>query len=464
MNNIPEILSTQDDTVDNTATIIVMMLLFLTLLLIILIAILLIACKERALFIFREIDLIAITGGKRKKVVGGILIVFFVLYIGVIWIGYLSNYVLFNERRESSETDNPFQKKDLPSSFEIELNVYLSKVKESKAPFLIFNATAGEKPDANPDDLCRKYKHTISDSTYFKSANYSDAQCERTRLNEFTDVYKLKMVYKEIEAQQIKDQFISIRFETDFTQAVHFFEWKFKAVWDYGYMDYATAYSELSGIMTPQDVKNSNKNITSAFKGPQPTVLNLNLIPTHYVNEVEGVVHNGYRVHFADFQRGSIVNKRTLVNEFLSTGEKFEGFSMFFVMNNNQEYFQVRIQKIKSILEVIAYMLGFLSGFILIVRGIKYYLLKETYFLELEKNCEKLFGRHNEMKYEEDDDVTNIELMRLQRTRYRNASQGISREEDIRDDSKLTQRNDTMQLDNSELNEDDESDLKNLQI
>lgn len=174
INNMPEILATSDTSVDRTATFVVLLLLFLTLVVIIIMAIFLSACKERALFIFREVDALPVTGGRRKKVVGGILMVFFVMYIIIIWLGYLTNYMVYNERRESSETSNPFLQKELPSSYEIEITAYGSKVKESNAPFLIYNATANQKPDANPDDLCKKHYHEVIDSIYFKNAKTTE--------------------------------------------------------------------------------------------------------------------------------------------------------------------------------------------------------------------------------------------------------------------------------------------------
>lgn len=153
INNNPKILETNDKTVDNTATYIVLLLIFLTLVVGILLAITLAGCKERSLFIFREMDSLPITGGKRKKVVGGIMMIFFTIYIMLIWSGYLINFLVYNERRESSETNHPYLNKELPSSFEVKIEAYGSKVKESNAPFLIYNGNSGEKADANPDDL-----------------------------------------------------------------------------------------------------------------------------------------------------------------------------------------------------------------------------------------------------------------------------------------------------------------------
>jgi hypothetical protein len=385
--------------------------------------------------------------------------IFFFLYISLIWFGYLINYLMHNERRESSETSNPFLQKDLPSSYEVEIKVYGSKVKESNDPFLIYNATAGGSGDANPMDLCNKGGIKVITSIYFKNNNESSVDCKRNRLNEFTDEYILKLKYVGIPKQEIKDQFINIEFISDYTYAFHFFQWKFKSVWDYGFADAATSYSEVESIMTPQTNKDTNKNITAAFKGPTPTLINIDLIPTHYVNEVEGNFHEGYRVHLADFYRGSTVNKRTLVNKYIASGEELQGMQVQFVVSSSPILFQVRIQKVRSILEVAAYMLGFLAGFILIVRAAKYYLLKERYFLELEKDCEKFFGRHNEVKFEEDDDDSNIELMRLERTRLKVRT---SQTDGIREDTHY--RSSIGQHDNSELNDDEEQDLRQLEI
>ena len=268
------------------------------------------------------------------------------------------------------------------------------------------------------------------------------------------------MKFKEIPETEVKNQFINIALNSEYTYAFHFFEWEFRAVWEYGFEDMPVAFSEMKGIMTPQKVRDSNKNITKAFKGPDPTYLQMSLIPTHYVNEVEGTAHDGYRVHFENFIRGSTVNKRNLVNRYIASGDELKGMTVQFVVNSSPMFFQVRIQRIKSILEVAAYMLGFLAGFILLIRAAKYYMLKETYFLELEKECEQYFGRHNEIKYEEEDDITNIELMRLERTRNR----GSSSKRKVDDESHIDTHNSVIQLDNSELNEDDENDLKKLAI
>ncbi|CAI2376833.1 unnamed protein product [Moneuplotes crassus] len=472
INNVPKIMDTYDVSVDHTATYIVLILVFLTLIFSILIAITLTGCKERFMFIFREIDSLAITGGRRKKVVGGILMIFFLLYLSLIFAGYIISFLVYNERRESSETQSPFLQKEMPTSFEIEIQAYGSKVKESNTPFLIYDATKNEDPDPNPDDLCEKYKqeidlhNTASDmikfSSYFRGAKVGSFKCERNRLNDFTDEYNLKIGFKDIPKGDIKDQIIYISLKSDYSYAFHFFRWKFTSVWKYGFEDYPTAFSEIEGVMTPQKMLDSNKNITKAFKGPEPTSLHMSLIPTHYVNEIEGKNHKGYRVQLNEFSRGSTVNKRNLVNRYIAGGRDLQGLNIQFIVNSSDRFYQVRIQRIKSILEVIAYMLGFLAGFIIIVRAAKYYLLRETYFLEIEKQCEQYYGRHDELKYEEEDDVTNIELMRLERTRHRNRISDESRV--LNTSSEGVNRDSMAHKDEDEFNEDDENDLKKLAI
>ena len=340
--------------------------------------------KERSLFIYRELDIIAITGGKRKKVVGGILMVFFAYYIAVIWAGYLFDYLVRNERRESSETFNPNIKSEMPSSFEIEIKAYMSKVKESDAPFLIYRS--GQKADSNHIDLCIKKKYSIQGSSNFEQASERNISCKRERLNDFTDVYTLKSVYKNVPKDKDATRLINIKLRSNYTQVVHFFHWKLKSVWEYDFSDNPLVYSESEGIMTPQDIKDQNLNITKAFKGPDPTILFFDLVQTHYVNEIEGVVRDGYRVSYTNYKRGSTVNKRTLINQYQYSGENLEGLEVQFQLKDNKMLSQIRIQKIKSILEVLAFMLGFLAGFVLVVRTTKFYLLKETYFLEMERH------------------------------------------------------------------------------
>lgn len=98
--------------------------------------------------------------------------VIFVLYISVIWLSYLYDYLANNERRESSETASPFFNTNFESSFELELKIYVSKVKESDSSLLIM---WNDQNDPNPTDLCKTYKHKIEESLFFKKAGSAEA-------------------------------------------------------------------------------------------------------------------------------------------------------------------------------------------------------------------------------------------------------------------------------------------------
>lgn len=78
-----------------------------------------------------------------------------------------------------------------------------------------------------------------------------------------------------------------------------------------------------------------------------------------------------------------------------------------------------------------------------------------------------MFGRHSEFKREDDDDdITNIELMRLERSRARIMNNStVDKKQEHNEQDRLKNRNsDAVQLDKSDLNEDDENDLKKLEI
>jgi len=89
------------------------------------------AYKERALFIFREIDVPFITGQGRKKVVGGVIMMFFSLIIVVVTSGFFINFFLFNSRTILSETKNPFLDRAYPASYMFRINLYTSRFLDS---------------------------------------------------------------------------------------------------------------------------------------------------------------------------------------------------------------------------------------------------------------------------------------------------------------------------------------------
>ena len=350
INNVPDIFETNNTTFSRIPSIIILVLLFLTFVSIIIIAFLLYLCKERYMFIFRELDMTPITGGKRRKVIGGILMMFFSMYIMIIWTGFIIDFSIYNKRRETSETSNPLLQKELQSSYNIEIEAYCSKVKESNLLIKI-NETVNNKYESNFNNLCDKSKIEVHDSYYFKSAELHDIKWTRIRLNDLTDKYIINLEYSEVPKSEIKNQFVSIKLNSDYTQVFHFFRWRFKSIWE-KYNNDSISWSELEGIITPQSITDINKNITSGFKGTIPTVVYFSLIPTHYVDESVGLIYKGYRVNLSKFERGSTVNKRTITEQYIGADEPSEGFQVQFIVNTSPTLYQVRVQKVKSFIEV----------------------------------------------------------------------------------------------------------------
>ena len=54
------------------------------------------SCREKSLFVFRELDMRAITGGDTKRFIGGIIISFYILWVLTATIGFIVHYVAFN--------------------------------------------------------------------------------------------------------------------------------------------------------------------------------------------------------------------------------------------------------------------------------------------------------------------------------------------------------------------------------
>jgi len=76
-------------------------------------------CKEKSLFIFRELDLLPITGGTRKRWVGGIITMFYFMVIFIIINGFLLHWLFYNRRIEASEVTELMHRDALNESFRI---------------------------------------------------------------------------------------------------------------------------------------------------------------------------------------------------------------------------------------------------------------------------------------------------------------------------------------------------------
>lgn len=101
--NIPETYQINQEGVDKTATIVFVVWSFCAFMILILVVAMNNQCKEKSLFIFRELDLLPITGGTRKRWVGGIITMFYFMVIFIIINGFLLHWMFYNRRIEASE-------------------------------------------------------------------------------------------------------------------------------------------------------------------------------------------------------------------------------------------------------------------------------------------------------------------------------------------------------------------------
>ena len=155
---------------------------------------------------------------------------------------------------------------------------------------------------------------------------------------------------------------------------------------------YPVAYSEVSGIMTPQSMEASNKNITTAFKGPKTTHITLDLTPTSYVSEIDSYSYSGYWSYYKDVERGSVVNKRTMLLQYTPEGYENKGLNIEFVCSTTNKIYQVRVSRNRTMIEIFAFILGSIAGFVFIARTIKYCLEDMEYFKAKDRECDMLFG------------------------------------------------------------------------
>jgi len=199
------------------------------------------------------------------------------------------------------------------------------------------------------------------------------------------------LLIKNVDEDAPKEAYVRFLIESNYDQVFHFFKWEYWNIWKF-YEHIPLAYSKISGVVSPETLSRKNKNITTAFKGPESTIIFYSLTPTHYENEIDGQNYEGYQVFVEEIKRGSMVNKRTMNNIFLSNGEGNQGFDLELVTSVGQTTQKVEIHRIRSLIEVIAYIFGFIAGFVIVSHILKHFLSKEEYFKGLEREWNTLFG------------------------------------------------------------------------
>ena len=229
---------------------------------------------------------------------------------------------------------------------------------------------------------------------YFGQAEEKNKQFtwNRKTLGTGTDEYTLLMNIFNIQDEAPDKAFVRFQINSGFDQIFHFFTWEYWNIWSF-YNSVPGSYSKLSGFMTPQMLTRSNKNITSAFRGPNTNKLYFKLTPTHYGDEIESGNFEGYQVFLDKYERGSVVSKRTIQRKYTAKDTISEGMTIEMISNTGDTLNHVRVEKSTSILELFAYILGFPAGFALIAHVLKYFLSKEEYFRALDREWDAMFGR-----------------------------------------------------------------------
>lgn len=208
--------------------------------------------------------------------------------------------------------------------------------------------------------------------------------CVRKALSNGTDEYTLRLYITGIDDEAPDHQFVRFTVNSEYQQVFHFFKWEYWNIWSFK-EDVPISYSKLKGFVTPQMVTKSNQNITSAFRGPESSKLYFRLTPTHYGNEIESQTFQGYQVFLDKYDRGSVVTKRNMASKITESGKPSKGLNIEMETSTGETLIHVQVQKTKNFLEVLAYILGFIAGFVLVSHALKYFLSNEEYFLGLDR-------------------------------------------------------------------------------
>mmetsp|Transcript_14889 Transcript_14889/g.16586 ORF Transcript_14889/g.16586 Transcript_14889/m.16586 type:complete len:334 (-) Transcript_14889:115-1116(-) len=331
-------------------------------------------------------DIPFITGQDSKKVVGGVIMAFFILIITVVTTGFFINFFLFNSRTVLTETKNPFLDRSYPASYIFKINLYTSRFLDSSDTNHRSQAVSNELLKQPLPNLCEHNKIDFSISRYFGQADSNNKlfTCHRTQLSTGTDEYTLTLKILDIKDEAPEHAFVRFNIESEYEQIFHFFKWEYWNVWRF-YQQYPISYSKVSGFVTPQMVTKSNQNITAAFRGPETSKLKFRLTPTHYGNEIESQNFEGYEVFLEDYDKGSVVNKRNMANSMDASGQASKGISIELFSHVGDTLNHVQVQRRKSLLETLAYVFGFMAGFVIVAHIFKYFLSKEDYFRGLDR-------------------------------------------------------------------------------
>jgi hypothetical protein len=181
-------------------------------------------------------------------------------------------------------------------------------------------------------------------------------------MSPYTDEFNIVMKLDELALADPSDASILIKFKSEQNRVVHFFRWSFQSIWSSSLENKSNYYSMIKGVMMPQDLFKGNVNITTAFRGPEPTVMKFGLTPTYISDEINAKNIEGYRSHLKAATRGSIVNERTLTNMYTFDGRYSEDFSIRFETEVSSNVYSVRVIRLRTIIDISTQLLGMLAG------------------------------------------------------------------------------------------------------
>lgn len=190
---MPNLFNLEGESIDRTASVVFVLLIFFTIAVVSGIAVSNTMCKEKALFFFREVDLLPVTGGERKRYIGGVISLFYFLIIFLVTMGMFTHYFAFNSRVDANEVTNLTHKHDMPQSYMLNLTIYSSILYEDVAvPLDIMDVNYTKKVEEDRNNLC-PHKIKVFYSEYFASADNKTYTCERIKLSDYTDAYHLNV-------------------------------------------------------------------------------------------------------------------------------------------------------------------------------------------------------------------------------------------------------------------------------
>ena len=195
----------------------------------------------------------------------------------------------------------------------------------------------------------------------------------------------MNLLLDELSTTSPSDANILIKFKSENNRVYHFFKWQFKSYWTGSIKEDSSSYSMMSGIMAPHIFFNDNTNISAAFRGPDPNAIFVMLTPTYYFDEINNLNYSGYRVYHKNSQRGSVVNERTIMNPKTYDGMLSEDFNVKFQTSISSEVYNVRVLRLKTLIDIMAQIMGLLAGMAFISRFAKFLLMKCNVWVHLDR-------------------------------------------------------------------------------